>query len=102
MQAKVTTAFKGRPDKENAVRRIEVGELLDGDLAMVAVDNGWAVEDDGEAEKQVLYSDMTLQKLKDYAAEREIDVSKAKKKADVIAVIEAAEKAKVENEGGDK
>lgn len=42
MKAKVTKAFPGRPDKEAQTRRIEVGETITGDLASVAVGQGWA------------------------------------------------------------
>lgn len=42
--AKVTKAFPGKPDGATAVRTIEVGEEIHGDLARVAVENGWAKE----------------------------------------------------------
>lgn len=43
MQAKVTTAFQGRPDGEVLARPVRVGEVIGGDLAAVAVGEGWAV-----------------------------------------------------------
>ncbi len=42
MSVTVTKAFKGRPDKETKVREIAVGEEIEGDLAEVAVKEGWA------------------------------------------------------------
>jgi hypothetical protein len=40
--AKVTKSFPGRLDEETKVRQIEVGEVVSGDLADVAVREGWA------------------------------------------------------------
>ncbi|MDW9818178.1 hypothetical protein [Sinorhizobium meliloti] len=42
MKAKVVKAFPGRPDNEVLTRTIEVGEVLDGDLAVVALREKWA------------------------------------------------------------
>jgi hypothetical protein len=44
MKAIVTTAFPGVPDGESMTRRIEVGEQIVGDLASVAVREGWALK----------------------------------------------------------
>lgn len=44
MKAKVTKAFPGRPDNEAAVRTIDVGETVHGELAAVAVREKWADE----------------------------------------------------------
>lgn len=44
MKAKVTHAFKGRPDNEPVSRTVEAGEVIAGDLAAVAVKERWAVE----------------------------------------------------------
>lgn len=45
MKATVTRAFPGVPDGETKTRRIPVGAVLTGDLARVAVANGWAKEE---------------------------------------------------------
>ncbi len=44
MQAKVTKGFSGCPDGEVMARMIAVDETITGDLAKVAVDEGWAEE----------------------------------------------------------
>lgn len=44
MKAKVTTAFPGRPDNEIRTRTIAEGEIIEGDLAEVAVREKWATE----------------------------------------------------------
>lgn len=44
MKATVTKAFPGVPDGETKTRKIPVGTELTGDLAHVAVANGWAKE----------------------------------------------------------
>jgi hypothetical protein len=42
MDAKVTKAFDGVPDGQVMTRRFAIGETVSGDLARVAVENGWA------------------------------------------------------------
>ena len=42
MKATVTKAFPGRPDNEVMTREIKVGEIIDGDLAAVAIKEKWA------------------------------------------------------------
>lgn len=42
MKAKVTWAFPGRPDDEAMPRTIHQNEIIEGDLAAVAVKEGWA------------------------------------------------------------
>ena len=44
MQAEVIQAFDGRPDHEPLTRRIVVGEIIHGELAVVAVREKWASE----------------------------------------------------------
>lgn len=44
MKAYVITPFDGVPDGEALPRRFEVGEELAGDLAAVALKEGWAAE----------------------------------------------------------
>lgn len=57
MKAEVKTAFPGRPDDETATRTIEVGEIIEGDLAQVAVDNKWAVEAKPAAKRKTAKAD---------------------------------------------
>lgn len=42
MKAKVTKAFPGRPDHEAATRTIHQNEVIEGELAEVAVAQKWA------------------------------------------------------------
>lgn len=44
MRAKVTTSFSGKPDEEFLARTIAVDEIIEGDLAGVAVNEGWAID----------------------------------------------------------
>jgi hypothetical protein len=57
MKAEVKTAFPGRPDNETATRTIEVGEIIEGDLAQVAVDNKWAVKVGAPAKRKAAKAD---------------------------------------------
>lgn len=41
-KAKVTKEFDGKPDDEIVSRTIAVGEVIDGDLAKVAIEQKWA------------------------------------------------------------
>lgn len=50
-RATVTVAFPGLPDGESQVRNFEPGDLVEGDLADVAIAEDWAVEGyDGDEE----------------------------------------------------
>ncbi|MBB3396868.1 hypothetical protein [Rhizobium sp. BK060] len=49
MRAQVTKQFPGCTDGNPKTRAILVGEIISGDLATVAVGNGWAEEIDGDA-----------------------------------------------------
>lgn len=51
MKAKVTKAFPGVPDGEVQTREIAIGKEIAGDLARVAVEQGWAEEIADEADK---------------------------------------------------
>ena len=42
MQAKVTKPFKGAPDGTAQSVQFNPGDVIEGDLARVAVENGWA------------------------------------------------------------
>ncbi len=44
MQARVTQAFDGMPDGSKRSRKFATGEIIEGDLARTAVDNGLAKE----------------------------------------------------------
>lgn len=70
--AKVTEAFDGVPDGSIYPRRFKVGEPVFGDLAVVAINNGWAEEgDDAPADP--------LAALKDAVKTAGAAVGKAKK-----------------------
>lgn len=51
MKAIVTKQFPGRPDNEVMTRPIEVGEVITGSLAEVAVSEGWAEEEGAGSRK---------------------------------------------------
>ena len=97
MKAIVTHAFTGRPDSEALARLIPEGEVIDGDLAAVAVASGDAEEvatEIVEAPPAVPNLDkMNRTDLDALAAERGVDITSAKNKADVIALLIAAEQA---------
>lgn len=95
MKARVTTEFPGRPDSEALSRTVEVGEIIEGDLAAVAVREGWAEEIAGSAPAEVNpLDDMTTAQLKAYAEEHKIALGDATKKADIRAAIDLALEAK--------
>jgi hypothetical protein len=54
MRAKVLTKFPGATDDNPVTRFIEEGEVITGDLAKVAIDNGWAEKIDGDQEVETL------------------------------------------------
>lgn len=92
MKATVVKAFPGRPDREVMTRQIAVGEEIEGDLADVAVCNGWAEEvSDGEGAADLngepSIANLTVAELKALAAERNIDLAGAVKKAEIVAAI---------------
>lgn len=45
MKAKVIKEFSGRPDNQPSARVIKVGEVVEGELAAVAMEQGWAKAD---------------------------------------------------------
>lgn len=93
MKAKVTTEFSGRIDGEALARPIKVDEIIAGELAEVAVREGWAVAHDenvAEGEDSADLDAMTVDELKAFAAENGIDLGDATKKADIRAAIELA------------
>ncbi len=44
MRAKVTKEFKGAADHDPKTRMFSIGEVIEGDLAAVAVREKWATE----------------------------------------------------------
>lgn len=52
MAARVTRAFMGRPDKEIVTRMIAVDEIIEGDLAAVAIREGWATDAEQDGSEQ--------------------------------------------------
>jgi len=100
MKATVTKAFPGRPDHEVMTREIKVGEIIDGDLAHVAIENNWAEKhvsgkgsdaDAGDAHTDL--EKLTVAELKALAEQKKIDIGTAIKKAEIIAAIQAASQA---------
>lgn len=51
MEAKVKVPFKGKPDRESHSRQFRPGDTVTGDLARVAVLQGWATQT-GEVKKK--------------------------------------------------
>ncbi len=51
--AKVTTEFMGAKDGEVYPTQFKPGDIVEGDLAAVAVREGWAEEDPGQEEKKL-------------------------------------------------
>lgn len=95
MKAKVVKAFPGRPDREALTRTIEVGEEIGGELAAVAVREGWAEEvgetagNEGDG-AHVDLEKMKVGELKDHAAALGVDLGDANTKAEIIAAIATA------------
>lgn len=87
---RVIVAFDGVVDGAIHPRHFAVGEEVEGQLAAVALANGWAEQMD---EKPKSIAAMTLEELKAYAAANSIDLGTATKKDDVRAAIEKAEAA---------
>jgi hypothetical protein len=98
MFAKVTVEFPGKPDNEVVSRLVKVGEVINGDLAVVAVGQGWAVEvppnekseEIVEPVKSALQLELegkTVDDLKALAKEKAIDLGHASKKADIVAAL---------------
>jgi hypothetical protein len=96
MQAKVTKEFRGRPDGEPLVRTIGVDEIIEGDLAVVAVREKWAKEIDlkavdraakkrAEAEKSVTDARAALDLWKTATAAAEADQKGDAEKAEAAA-----------------
>lgn len=94
MKAVVVEAFPGRPDHEVMTRCINVGETITGDLARVAVREGWAevkeVEDEDRREEGDGLDTKTVKELTAIAAKRQVDLGSASKKADILAALRAA------------
>lgn len=96
MKAIVTNEFVGRPDSEPLARLLPAEEVIFGDLAQVAIAAGDAelieeevVEVDA-ADKGPDLEKMNRTDLDALAAARGVDITTAKNKADVIALLKAA------------
>ncbi|MDW9877331.1 hypothetical protein GOA90_08750 [Sinorhizobium meliloti] len=89
MKAKVVKAFPGRPDHEALTRTIEVGEEIEGELAVVAVREKWAepIDADEADADGVALDKMKVDELKAHAASLGVDLGAAKTKAEIIALI---------------
>ncbi|MEI3850048.1 MULTISPECIES: hypothetical protein [unclassified Ensifer] len=98
MLAKVKVAFPGVPDGLVHPRNFEVGDTVEGDLAAVAVAEGWAEAEEGDDNGAggVALDKMKVDELKAHAASLSIDLGEAKTKAEIIAVIVAAAAASTE------
>ncbi|WP_210265231.1 hypothetical protein [Ensifer canadensis] len=92
MKAIVVKAFPGRPDNEVVTRTIDVDEVIDGDLAAVAIREKWAkpYRDPAEIEAKAK-ADAERQAAEEAEA-------KAKAEAEKNATEEAEAKAKAETE----
>jgi len=95
MHAKVLKEFPGCADDNPITRMIKEGEIISGDLAKVAVGEGWAEEvadDDVEVDDREApdFAEMNIGQLKAFAAERQIDLGAATRKAEIIAVLETS------------
>ncbi|MGO7922005.1 hypothetical protein ACC755_22895 [Rhizobium ruizarguesonis] len=95
MRAKVLKEFPGCTDANPITRMIKEGEIINGDLARVAVGEGWAEE---VAEDAVAtngpdtqdFNGMNMGQLKAYAVEHQIDLGTATRKAEIVAVLETS------------
>lgn len=88
MKAKVTKVFPGLIGGK--VRDIAIGEMIEGELAEVAVREKWADEvKEGEPAGKSL-EDMTVAELKAHAEANGINLGDATKKADIVKAIAKA------------
>lgn len=97
MEANVKQAFPGRPDNASQVREIAVGEKITGDLARVAIEQGWADEVRAEPSEPEVDNDgldkLKVDELKALAESETIDLGVATRKDDIIAAIRSAREA---------
>ncbi|OJU12749.1 MAG: hypothetical protein BGN85_08780 [Alphaproteobacteria bacterium 64-11] len=85
MQAKVIREFKGRQDHEAVTRTFRKDDIIEGELATVAVREKWAIEIKPERAE--------TRREADDAAARAAAEAKAKDEADKKAAEDAAKKA---------
>ncbi|MBD9635961.1 hypothetical protein IB277_06590 [Ensifer sp. ENS07] len=90
MLAKVKTPFRGVPDGLIHPRDFAAGDIVEGDLAAVAVAEGWAATEESDGAGGVALDKMKVEELKAHATSLSIDLGAAKTKAEIIAVIVAA------------
>ena len=69
-----------------------------GAIVLVPPQPKGAAESEGEENEDKNLEEMTVNELKAYAAEKEIDISRVEKKADILAAIKAAESEGEEND----
>jgi hypothetical protein len=74
----------------------DVDSLVKSGAIVLVAPQAKAAEGEGDEDKSL--DEMTVNELKAYAAEKEIDISKVEKKADILAAIKAAEGEGDENE----
>ena len=74
----------------------DVDSLVKSGAIVLVAPQTKAAEGEGDEDKSL--DEMTVNELKAYAAEKEIDISKVEKKADILAAIKAAEGEGDENE----
>ena len=81
MKAIVETAFPGRPDNEVVTRTIGVGEVIEGELASVAIREKWAkpYRDPAEVEAKAK-AEAEKRAAEDAAAEAKTEAEKNAKK----------------------
>ncbi|MFN3549626.1 MAG: hypothetical protein ACK4U0_19235 [Mesorhizobium sp.] len=89
MHATVTISTNGRPDNEALPRMLPVGAVISGDLATVAVRDGWAEEirDEPAEAMDPDLARLKVDELKALAADRGIDLGDARTKAQIIALL---------------
>ena len=74
----------------------DIDSLVKSGAIVLVAPQAKAAESKGDKDKSL--DEMTVNELKAYAAEKEIDISKVEKKADILAAIKAAEGEGDENE----
>lgn len=92
MKAKVIKPFRGRRDGSGVVEHFQKGDLIDGDLAVVAVREKWAAEFSEAKEAKIIAATDALaaarQKHSDLVSA--IESASADKKAEAEAAASAA------------
>ncbi|CAN5480273.1 hypothetical protein BH10PSE7_BH10PSE7_15430 [soil metagenome] len=90
MKAIVAKEFPGCADGQTQTRMIAVGETIEGDLAAVAVREGWAEEVKEPASPDIVLAELeklSKAELEARAKDQSVDISKTKTKAEIIAAL---------------